>query len=84
MLKTLLVSVALVSGASTFAFADPSLQMGRSVSEPMAQPMMHRHMMPRTKKVLANGRCNGRSYGTGQRGCGSATGGPAGGNPSRN
>ena len=34
--------------------------------------------------VLVNGRCNGISYGTGARTCGTATGGPVGGINSRN
>jgi hypothetical protein len=34
--------------------------------------------------VAANGRCDGVSYGTGERSCGTATGGPVGGNESRN
>ena len=34
--------------------------------------------------VAANGRCGGISYGTGERSCGTASGGPVGGNSSRN
>jgi hypothetical protein len=34
--------------------------------------------------VVANGRCNGVSSGTGERRCGTATGGPVGGLDSRN
>ncbi len=72
MTKTLLVTAALVLGTSTFAMATPT-------------SMGHHHMMMKKKhKVAANGRCNGVSYGTGQRSCGSATGGTPGGNPSRN
>ena len=37
-----------------------------------------------TNGVAANGRCGGISYGTGERSCGTATGGPVGGNSSRN
>ncbi len=37
-----------------------------------------------TNGVAANGRCGGMSYGTGARSCGTATGGPAGGDDSRN
>ena len=84
MLKTLLVSAALVAGTSTFALA--GMQTGRSAGmdhHPMHyHGMTHHHM--RHNRVTANGRCNGRSYGTGQRGCGSATGGPHGGLINRN
>ena len=82
MLKAFLVS-ALVAGTSTFALAD--MQTGRSAS--MDHPMHHygmTHHHMRHHRVTANGRCNGRSYGTGQRSCGTATGGTPGGNPSRN
>ena len=71
MTKTLLVTAALVLGTSTFAMAAPDA-------------MGHHMMMKKKHKVLANGRCNGVSYGTGQRSCGTATGGTPGGNPSRN
>ena len=87
MLKTALFSAVLIAGASTFALAAADLRTGRSVDEPMENPMMHHHMLHhhmRHHRVLANGHCNGRSYGTGQLSCGTATGGPAGGNPSRN
>ena len=51
--------------------------------------MTHHHEMLRhhhhtTRHVLANGRCNGVSYGTGERGCGTATGGPVGGLTNKN
>jgi hypothetical protein len=71
MTKTVLVSIALILGTSSFAAS--------------ASPMHHQHLMMRKKhKVLANGRCDGISYGTGQRSCGTASGGTPGGNPSRN
>ena len=85
MLKSLLVSVALVAGTSTLAMA--AMQTGRSASETMEHPMMHHRMTHnnmRHHRVLANGHCNGKSYGTGQTSCGTATGGTPGGNPSRN
>ena len=73
MIKTLLVTAALVLGTSTFAMA---------ASDSMGHPgMMMKH---KKNRVSANGRCNGVSYGTGQRSCGTATGGTPGGNPSRN
>ena len=72
MTKTLLVSAALVLGASTFSMAEP------------VATMSHHQMMKKRHKVTANGRCDGTSYGTGQRSCGTATGGTPGGNPSRN
>lgn len=72
MTKILLVSAALIVGASTFAVAAP-MTTG------------HHHMMMKKKhKVTASGRCDGVSYGTGQRSCGTATGGTPGGNPSKN
>ena len=49
-----------------------------------AQPMHRHRMYVHTHHVLANGRCNGVSYGTGQRGCGTATGGPVSGLTNRN
>ena len=72
MRKTLFVSAALVFGACSIAVASPDA--------------MHNHhmMMKKKHRVLANGRCDGISYGTGQRSCGTATGGTPGGNPSRN
>lgn len=42
------------------------------------------HYRGRDAGVQANGRCDGVSYGTGARSCGTATGGPVGGNSSRN
>ena len=81
MLKTLLAATALVAGTSTFALAD--MPASPSASEAMMHHhMLHHHM--RHNHVTADGRCNGRSYGTGQRSCGTATGGTPGGNPSRN
>ena len=71
MTKTLLVTAALVLGTSTFAVA-------------ATDAMGHHMMMKKKHKVQANGRCNGVSYGTGQRSRGTATGGTPGGNPSRN
>ena len=38
----------------------------------------------RMRQVEANGRCEGLSYGTGARRCGTRTGGPVGGIPGRN
>jgi hypothetical protein len=71
MIKSLILSVALVAGASTVASADM---------------MYHRHhaYMHHMHRVLANGRCDGMSYGTGARRCGSATGGPSGGLSNKN
>ena len=59
---------------------------GRSVHEDH-HPMHHYRTLHHAKRdhtVHANGFCNGRSHGTGDRSCGTATGGPVGGNPSRN
>lgn len=46
-----------------------------------AQTAPPRH---RIHRVATNGRCNGVSYGTGARSCGTRTGGPVGGLTSRN
>jgi hypothetical protein len=51
--------------------------------------MTHHHEMLRhhhhmTGHVQANGHCKGMSHGTGYHGCGTATGGPVGGLPSKN
>ena len=72
MTKTLLLTAALVVGGSSFAMAAP---------DAMGHPMMMKH---KRNRITATGRCNGVSYGTGQRSCGTATGGTPGGNPSRN
>ena len=72
MTKTLLVTAALVLGTGpAFAMSAPS-------------SAGHHMMMKKRHRVTASGRCNGVAYGTGQRSCGTATGGTPGGNPSRN
>lgn len=70
MLKILLVSAAAIVGITGMS--------GVTTASAASQSVMLK------KKIAANGRCNGVSYGTGQRGCGTKTGGPVGGNPSRN
>lgn len=82
MVKTLLISTALVAGTTSLAFAD--MQTGRSVATHHHRhhhTMMRRDMMPsgirKTSGVAANGRCGGVSYGTGARRCGDETGGPS-------
>ena len=72
MMKSLILSAALVAGTSTLASAD--------MMHHRHHVYMHRHM----NRIAANGRCNGVSYGTGARRCGSATGGPAGGLSTKN
>ena len=60
---------------------------GRSVHHDDHHPMHHYNTLHHSKRhhyVHANGFCNGRSHGTGDRSCGTATGGPVGGNASRN
>ena len=80
MIKTLMISAALLAGTTSLALADMGgLQTGRSVTK--------HHTMKMHKKgtgIAANGRCGGVSYGTGQRGCGTATGGPVGGLAGKN
>ena len=48
-----------------------------------AHPRIYGREWARTHRSV-NGRCNGMSYGTGARSCGTATGGPVGGLSSKN
>ncbi len=75
MLKTAILSVALVVAGTSFASAQTYHRMHRH---------SHFKRFARTNGVLANGRCDGISYGTGSRRCGSATGGPSGGGTQKN
>ena len=69
MLKSLLLSAALI-GETSFVLAQTT-----PYSVPRAH---HRH------HITADGRCDGISYGNGERSCGTASGGPVGGSAGRN
>ncbi len=75
---TTTISLAWLLGATNIAFAQSTdyLSQNRAVARAY-------HHKSHTG-VGANGRCGGISYGTGARSCGTATGGPVGGNGSRN
>ena len=60
-----------------------SAQSLHYVEDNAAWVQAHVGAMP-SDGIAANGRCGGISYGTGDRSCGTETGGPAGGLPSRN
>ena len=79
MRKIVIVAALVFAGSSSVALAD--VGGGRSV--------YHRHhaasvVSRNPRRVAANGRCGGISYGTGARSCGTATGGPVGGLSNRN
>ena len=80
MIKTLVISAALLAGTTSLALADMGgMQTGRSMSHHHVDhhPMHHYRM-------LHGHRNRGVSYGTGYHGRGTATGGPVGGLPNRN
>ena len=70
MLKSLIWSVALIGETSL------ALAQGTTYEAPRAH---HRH-----HHLTADGRCDGISYGNGERSCGTASGGPVGGSAGRN
>lgn len=70
MIKVCLLSLMLAVGLTSVASAE--------VASP--NPRFNRlHPHQKIDRVTANGRCNGISYGTGARRCGTASGGPVGG-----
>ena len=74
-MKTLLVAF----GAATMLLAPVTTTFARADARDLRQTYAHWR-----DRVSANGRCDGVSYGTGARSCGTATGGPVGGLSSRN
>ena len=76
MSRSLTFSAAMILAGLSGAAAQDARSLERIGRRESIYPLPHR--------VLANGRCNGISYGTGARRCGTATGGPSGGLSSRN
>ena len=74
-MKTLLVAF----GAATMLLAPSAMTLAHADGQAVHLTYLHPH-----GHVWADGRCDGISYGTGARSCGTATGGPVGGLSSRN
>jgi hypothetical protein len=90
MIKALMVSTTLMAGTLSLA---PVVMAQTSPAAQSASPrdqlyandrFVDSHYVSGKTGVTADGRCGGVSYGTGQRDCGTATGGPVGGNANRN
>lgn len=76
------VSLVIFVGASACLMTAASAQAGTQVTSP---PWYNNGVVLRpAHHIAANGRCGGMSYGTGERTCGTATGGPVGGLTDRN